>query len=115
MKFALPLAGGKLCMHFGHCEEFAIVDVDDSTKSIKGTTKVTPPPHEPGLLPRWLHDQGTTHVIAGGMGMGAQEKFLAAGIQVFGYAGNVKAAVEDLIKKKLGGLTGCPGHEGGCH
>ena len=28
MRFAIPLAEGQLCMHFGHCEQFALVDVD---------------------------------------------------------------------------------------
>ena len=27
-KIAIPLAEGKLCMHFGHCEKFAIIEVD---------------------------------------------------------------------------------------
>ena len=37
MKIALPLADGKLCMHFGHCEIFAIVEVDDIAKTITCT------------------------------------------------------------------------------
>jgi predicted Fe-Mo cluster-binding NifX family protein len=28
MRIAIPMAGGTLCPHFGHCEQFAIVDVD---------------------------------------------------------------------------------------
>ena len=31
MKIAIPLAAGRLCMHFGHCEQFALVDVDGAT------------------------------------------------------------------------------------
>jgi len=40
------------------------------------------PPHEPGLLPRWLHEQGAHLIIAGGMGHRAQELFVQNGIQV---------------------------------
>jgi predicted Fe-Mo cluster-binding NifX family protein len=51
-RIAIPLEGGILCSHFGHCEQFAIVDADD--KTITAETLITPPPHEPGLLPGWL-------------------------------------------------------------
>ena len=71
MKIAIPMADGRLCMHFGHCEQFALVDVDEIAGKPTNTTLVTPPPHEPGLLPRWLHEQGATVIIAGGMGQRA--------------------------------------------
>jgi len=29
MKFAIPLVEGKLTAHFGHCKEFAVIDVED--------------------------------------------------------------------------------------
>jgi ATP-binding protein involved in chromosome partitioning len=82
MKIAVPTAGGMLCMHFGHCEKFVIVDVDDATKTITSKEEVVPPPHEPGLLPKWLHEKGATVIIAGGMGMRAQQLFQQNGIQV---------------------------------
>lgn len=82
MKIAIPMADGKLCMHFGHCEQFAIVEVDDAAKSITATSYLTPPPHEPGVLPRWLHEQGANVIIAGGMGQRAQSLFAENGIKV---------------------------------
>lgn len=81
MKIAIPCAGGKLCMHFGHCEQFAIIDVDESG-NIGKEEFVTPPPHEPGLLPRWLGERQVTQVVAGGMGIRAQDLFNAAGVKV---------------------------------
>jgi len=71
--FAIPLEGGRLCSHFGHCEQFSIINVED--KSIMADKLVTPPPHEPGLLPRWLADMGVTNIIAGGMGQRALDLF----------------------------------------
>ncbi|MGD8411494.1 MAG: NifB/NifX family molybdenum-iron cluster-binding protein, partial [Desulfobacterales bacterium] len=62
MKFAIPLANGKLTAHFGHCQEFAIVEVEDNQILKKET--LVPPPHEPGVLPSWLHQLGTNVVIA---------------------------------------------------
>jgi len=82
MKIAIPLAGGRLSMHFGHCEQFALVDVDESARSATGTDLVIPPPHEPGLLPRWLGELGADVIIAGGMGHRARQLFAQNGIRV---------------------------------
>lgn len=30
-KIAIPLENGRLCSHFGHCEQFAIIDVENNT------------------------------------------------------------------------------------
>ena len=79
---AVPVAGGRLCMHFGHCEQFALLEVDTQQKKILNSRQMDPPPHQPGLLPRWLHDQGVNLVIAGGMGQRAQGIFAEQGIEV---------------------------------
>jgi len=75
LKIALPLAEGKLAMHFGHCKEFALIDVDKQKKEIIQEKYVQPPGHEPGVLPRWLHEQGAHVIISGGMGSRAQSLF----------------------------------------
>jgi predicted Fe-Mo cluster-binding NifX family protein len=82
MKIAVPIADGRLCMHFGHCQQFAVVEADDQTKEIRNTELLTPPPHEPGVLPRWLSEQGAEVIIAGGMGQRAQQLFTSSGIRV---------------------------------
>ncbi len=82
MKIAIPTVNGKLCMHFGHCEQFAVVTADEQSKSVTGVEHVTPPPHEPGVLPQWLNERGVNMIIAGGMGMRAQRFFTDFGIQV---------------------------------
>jgi len=82
MKIAIPIAQGRLSMHFGHCEQFALVEVDDQSKTVVKTESLTPPPHEPGVLPRWLHEQGADVIIAGGMGRRAHDLFAENGIQV---------------------------------
>ena len=82
MKIAIPLANGRLSMHFGHCEQFALVQVDDATNKAGQTELLTPPAHEPGVLPRWLHEQGATVIISGGMGQRAQQLFTQNGIAV---------------------------------
>jgi predicted Fe-Mo cluster-binding NifX family protein len=82
MRVAIPLADGRLAMHFGHCERFAIIDVDVKGKKILMREDVNAPPHEPGLLPRWLGERGAELIIAGGMGSRAQGLFAERGIRV---------------------------------
>ena len=82
MKIAIPLAQGKLCMHFGHCQEFAIAEVDEHTKNIITINNLQPPAHQPGVLPAWLHEQGANVIIAGGMGQRAQQLFTQNDIKV---------------------------------
>ena len=80
MRIAMPIHGGKLSQHFGHSEQFSLFDVEN--QAVVTREDLTPPPHEPGLLPRWLKERGVTMVIAGGMGQRAQLLFEQAGIQV---------------------------------
>jgi len=82
MKIAIPLAGGKLATHFGHCERFALLDADEVAKTTGAMEVVAPPPHEPGLYPAWLAKRGATHIIAGGMGQRARDLFAQNGISV---------------------------------
>jgi len=97
MKFAIPLAEGKLTAHFGHCQEFALVEVE--ANQIKSKETLVPPPHEPGVLPKWLHDLGTNVIIAGGMGARALELFAQNNIKVI--VGASALTPEELVKQYL--------------
>jgi ATP-binding protein involved in chromosome partitioning len=94
---AIPTAGGKLCSHFGHCEQFALIQTENG--QIKGKTMQTPPPHEPGILPKWLHDKGAGLIIAGGMGAKAKELFTQNGIRVI--TGAPMDSPESLVNQYL--------------
>jgi len=107
---AIPVAGDRLCMHFGHCEHFALIDVDTANKQILKTRQVEPPPHEPGVLPRWLHEQGTNLIIAGGMGQRARTIFDANGIEVIvgAPAGEPREIVQSYLDGELAsGVNAC--------
>ncbi len=82
MRIAIPIANGQLAMHFGHCDAFALIDVDPKSQTIIKNEQVTSPNHQPGLLPRWLSEQGAEVIIAGGMGSRAQELFTENNIRV---------------------------------
>jgi Mrp family chromosome partitioning ATPase/predicted Fe-Mo cluster-binding NifX family protein len=102
MRFAVPTNDKKLCAHFGHCEAFALIDTDGAGK-LGDETYVIPPPHEPGLLPPWLAQQGVNCVIAGGMGARAQQLFVQAGVRVItGAQGEYpREVVENYLKGSL--------------
>ena len=93
LKFAIPTIDRKLCAHFGRCNEFALIDVENN--KITHTQFVKPPHHEPGVLPRWLHEQGVTHIISGGMGMRAQSLFQQNNIEVC--VGSEQKQPEELV------------------
>lgn len=100
-KIAIPLENGVLCSHFGHCEQFAIIEAENNT--VTGELMITPPPHEPGLLPAWLAEKGVTDVIAGGMGQRAISLFNQQNINVFVGAPVKKHTdlANDLINDRL--------------
>ena len=101
MRIAIPLADGKLSQHFGHCERFALLDVDEGRKAIVTKVEHPAPEHQPGLLPRWLAEKGATVIIAGGMGQRAQDLFAEQGIAVV--VGAPAEAPESLVAAYLGG------------
>jgi len=99
MRLAVPLADGVLCAHFGHCQQFVILDTQDG--SITAMNHHTPPPHEPGALPRWVGELGVNVVIAGGMGRRAVDLFNERGIEVM--VGAPSAPPEKLVADYLAG------------
>jgi NifU-like protein involved in Fe-S cluster formation/predicted Fe-Mo cluster-binding NifX family protein len=101
MRIAIPLAGEELSAHFGHCQSFALVDVDTDDKRIVTREDVAAPPHEPGLLPAWLGERGAHVIIAGGMGQRAQSLFADQGIEVV--VGVPAATPEELASDYLAG------------
>jgi predicted Fe-Mo cluster-binding NifX family protein len=104
MRIAIPVVQEKLSLHFGHCDEFALIDVDLEKKEVLATELLPSPEHQPGLLPVWLQEQGAMLVIAGGMGMKAQNIFAQHGIRVITGAPSegpetiVKAFLEDSLQ-----------------
>ncbi|KPA12227.1 ATPase [Candidatus Magnetomorum sp. HK-1] len=97
MKIAIPLAAGKLAAHFGHCEQFAVIDIENN--DIQKKELLTPPPHEPGVLPKWLGELGVNVVLAGGMGQRAVMLFGEQQIQVV--VGSPVDEPEILVKQYL--------------
>lgn len=92
-KIAVPVDYNNILdAHFGHCKFFLLMQVEEG--NIITEEKLRPPPHEPGVLPKWLAEKGVTDILAGGMGQKA--------IQVFNqYRVNVFVGVPQLCAKDL--------------
>jgi len=102
MKYAVPVSGGMVSPHFGHCEQFALIDVDETKKQILKKELLSPPAHEPGLLPKWLAENGVGFVIAGGMGSRAQGLFQQNNINVI--TGVMESDPEKAVLSYLNGV-----------
>lgn len=83
--------------HFGHCKQFAMVQVEDNV--IQEISYLDAPPHKPGLLPPWLAERGATDILAGGMGQRAIDLFNERGVNVF--VGAPALTPEELVNGYL--------------
>lgn len=101
MRIAIPMNGDRLNQHFGHCEEFALFDIDPRSNKIVSSTVTPAPEHQHGLLPPWLKERGVTHVIAGGMGAHARLLLTEASIEVITGAPSETSPV--LVEQFLNG------------
>lgn len=101
MRIAVPLASGRLSPHFGHCEQFAMLDVDTDSQDISNEQFVQPPGHQPGVLPDWLSGLNVDLIIASGMGQRAQQLFRQNNIDVV--IGAPDSTPQELVTQYLAG------------
>ena len=102
MRCAIHVSGNMVSTHFGHCEHFALIDVDEERKEILRKELVPSPGHQPGLLPQWLAEEGVSVVIASGMGSRAQSLFQQNRIQVI--IGALESDPEKAVRSYLNGI-----------
>lgn len=95
MKIAIASDDNRLSSHFGHCSNFFIYKVENNNATF--VEKLTPPPHEPGVIPNWLIKQDIDSVLTGGIGPKAKAIFESKGIKV--YDGILSDDVEVIAKK----------------
>lgn len=92
MRVAFAVDGGDISAHFGHCAEYALIDIEGG--KVVREARVPTPPHQPGVLPPFLHRHGAECVVAGGMGPRAVELFEQLGIQV---VMGVQGSLDDVV------------------
>lgn len=110
MKIAIATEGSTVSAHFGKCETFTIVEIENS--NIKNKSVISTEGNQHGLLPGFLASQGVDLVIAGGMGEGARQNLADNGIEIIsGISGNIDEAIGAFIKGELVSTNaGCSGH-----
>lgn len=92
----------QLGQHFGHCDIYTIIDVENG--QISQVTTLPNVPHQQGgcMAPvNHLAQNGVTILIAGGMGMRPLMGFNQVGIGV--YFGATAANVNEAVQAFLGG------------
>jgi ATP-binding protein involved in chromosome partitioning len=82
VKIAVPTHHGRFSEHFGGADAFALYSVDEGSRTLGEPTMGSPPEHGRGVFPMWLRQQGTTVILAGGMGPRAAGIFAQHGIEV---------------------------------
>jgi predicted Fe-Mo cluster-binding NifX family protein len=80
-KLALPVVNSRLSEHFGHARSFQFFEIEDNVIVTSYTKE--PPPHQEGVLPRWLADEKVSDLLVGGIGPKAVEILYANGINVY--------------------------------
>lgn len=124
-RIAIPSEGsggldGRRSGHFGHCDAFTLVDVEDG--KIKQVTTIPNQGHVSGgcMVPvTLLAGHGVNALVVGGIGMRPLTGFRQAGIEVYHDETQleIRPVVEDLIAGKLsiiGDHQVCGGGTGNC-
>ena len=90
---------GQVSAHFGRCPYYVLAEMDGTMATV---SRVVPNPysgaHQPGVMPKFIHDLGANVIIAGGMGPRAIDMFHGFGIEVAtGATGTVEEALEAYL------------------
>ena len=107
MKTAISTDGDRVAPHFGRCEAYTIVEIEEAT--VVGREHIPNPGHEPGFLPGYLAERGVQCIVAGGMGPRAEMLFGQQRIQtIVGVSCSIEEAIEGLRQGSLvAGATTC--------
>ncbi|MDD3977227.1 MAG: NifB/NifX family molybdenum-iron cluster-binding protein [Methanomicrobium sp.] len=100
MKIAVAKDENIVAEHFGHCHQYALFTVENN--QIIEEKLLDAPEHAPGVIPRFLNENGANVVLAGGMGQGAISLFNEMGITVYlGVCGTIEEAIQKYIDGSL--------------
>ena len=103
MKIALPTRQSMIDSHFGHCEYFTVITIDDN-RQIQ-TEEIVPSPAGCGCksdIASVLADMGVSVMLAGNMGDGAVRVLNNSGIEVLrGCSGSVKDVAHQWLEGTL--------------
>lgn len=98
-KIAIPVNGEVLHGHFGGAGMFRFYAVNND--KVVNVESITPPPHEPGVIPRWVAEMGASEIILGGIGQKAVSILEHKNIKVI--KGAAEENADSIIEKYLAG------------
>ena len=103
IKIALPTKNQVVDDHFGHCENYTVISVDENKTIIaRDLIKANKGCGCKSGIAEKLRKQQVSVLLAGNMGRGASEKFRIAGIDVVrGCSGHVDELISDYLNGKL--------------
>lgn len=101
MRIALPMQTGRLAPHFAHAEAFTLFEFAPDSRTVSGFLTVPAPPHQTGVLPKWLAEQGVTVVLTRGIGSRAHQMLEELGMEVM--AGIASETPEQAVADYLAG------------
>ena len=100
---------GEVSHHFGRCPYYVLAQTD-GTKCVSATVTENPfyGNHQPGEMPKFIHDLGADVILAGGMGPRAVQMFVQYGIEVAtGAVGQVERVLNAYLNGKISGIVPC--------
>lgn len=100
IRIAIGLEGDKIASHFGHCDDFRVIDIDNGV--ITALQDVHDSVHTHHQRPQYLKNLGVETIIINGLGKGAYNRLLALDIQCLdGQGKSVKEALEAYLNQNL--------------
>ncbi|WP_053185802.1 NifB/NifX family molybdenum-iron cluster-binding protein [Sunxiuqinia dokdonensis] len=96
IKIAIPSKANQVDSHFGHCEYFSIVELNDQLETTRQyTMNATENCGCKSNLAQDMAAEGVSILLAGGIGQGAINKLKSANIEVLaGFSGAIEEVVE---------------------
>ena len=112
MLIAIATDAENVSSHFGRCQTYTLVDIEDG--NVKEKNIVGNPGHSPGAIPQFLNEKGAKRIVCGGMGPRAMELFKQYSIEMqTGVEGRVEDVIQKLAQGTLtGGASPCTPGEG---
>ncbi len=99
--------------HFGRAPYYIFVEVEGG--DVKNIIEKESPflsGHNPGEVPKFVHENGASVIISGGMGQKAIQNFENLGVTpVVGVSGKVRDILSDFLSGKLRDHKGAPCNE----
>lgn len=100
LKIALPSKDNQIDSHFGHCDYFTVVSIDENKNIV--SKEVLDSGNTCGCksgIATTLREQGVTVMLAGNMGQGAYNTLVKNNIQVIrGCVGKVEDVLTEYLK-----------------